>query len=242
MRAASTEAMFPVAILAGGLATRMHPVTQTIPKSLIEVAGRPFIEHQLELLRAEGVKQVVLCVGHLGEMIEAHVGDGSRFGLSVRYSFDGEKLLGTGGALRRALPHLGQDFFVLYGDSYLEIAYASVQAVYRERGKPALMTVFRNEGKWDTSNVLFDGTDVIRYDKRHPTADVKFIDYGLGVLNSDLLKAHNDDEAFDLSEIYAALAAEGRLAGFEATKRFYEIGNPSGLAVADGHLKGNRPT
>ena len=135
MRAASTEAMFPVAILAGGLATRMHPVTQTIPKSMIEVAGRPFIEHQLELLRAEGVKNVVLCVGHLGEMIEAHVGDGSRFGLSVRYSFDGEKLLGTGGALRRALPLLGQEFFVLYGDSYLEIAYASVQAAYRERGK-----------------------------------------------------------------------------------------------------------
>jgi N-acetyl-alpha-D-muramate 1-phosphate uridylyltransferase len=241
MRAASTEAMFPVAILAGGLATRMHPATQTIPKSMIEVAGRPFIEHQLELLRAEGVKQVVLCVGHLGEMIEAHVGDGSRFGLSVRYSFDGEKLLGTGGALRRALPHLGQDFFVLYGDSYLEIAYALVQAVYRERGKPALMTVFRNEGKWDTSNVLFDGTDVIRYDKRQPAADMKFIDYGLGILNSDLLGAA-DSEAFDLSEIYAALAGQGQLAGFEATKRFYEIGTPAGLSVADGHLKGKRPT
>jgi MurNAc alpha-1-phosphate uridylyltransferase len=174
-------------------------------------------------------------------MIEAHVGDGSRFGLSVRYSFDGEKLLGTGGALQRALPHLGQDFFVLYGDSYLEIAYALVQAVYRERGKPALMTVFRNEGKWDTGNVLFDGTDVIRYDKRQPAADMKFIDYGLGILNSDLLGAHTD-EAFDLSDIYAALANEGRLAGFEATKRFYEIGTPSGLAVADGHLKGNRST
>lgn len=241
MRAASTEAMFPVAILAGGLATRMHPVTQTIPKSLIEVAGRPFIEHQLELLRAEGVKNVVLCVGHLGEMIEAHVGDGSRFGLSVRYSFDGERLLGTGGALRRALPLLGHDFFVLYGDSYLEIAYVSVQMAYRDSGKPALMTVFRNEGQWDTSNVLFDGTEIIRYDKRHPTSDMKFIDYGLGILNSDLLEA-NANEAFDLSDIYAALAGEGRLAGFEATKRFYEIGTPSGLAVADHHLKGNRPT
>lgn len=241
MRADPNEALFTVAILAGGLATRMHPVTQTVPKSMIEVAGRPFIEHQLELLRADNIKNVVLCVGHLGEMIEAHVGDGKRFGLSVRYSFDGEKLLGTGGALRRALPLLGQDFFVLYGDSYLEIAYASVQAAYRERGKPALMTVFRNEGQWDSSNVLFDGTNVVRYDKRHPIADMKFIDYGLGILNSDLLRAHNN-ETFDLSEIYAALANEGRLAGFEATKRFYEIGTPAGLAVADGHLKGNRPT
>ena len=241
MRAASTEAMFPVAILAGGLATRMHPVTQTIPKSMIEVAGRPFIDHQLELLRAENVKSVVLCVGHLGEMIEAHVGDGGRFGLSVRYSFDGEKLLGTGGALRRALPLLGQDFFVLYGDSYLEIAYASVQMAYRDSRKPALMTVFRNEGQWDTSNVLFDGANVIRYDKRHPSTDMKFIDYGLGILSDDLLKVRTD-EAFDLSEIYATLAGEGRLAGFEATKRFYEIGTPSGLAVADGHLKGKPPT
>ena len=235
----ATEAMLPVAILAGGLATRMHPVTQRIPKSMIEVAGRPFIEHQLELLRAEGVKNVVLCAGHLGEMIEAHVGDGSRFGLSVRYSFDGEKLLGTGGALRRALPLLGNDFFVLYGDSYLDIAYASVQASYRDSRQPALMTVFRNEDQWDTSNVLFDGTNVVRYDKRHPTADMKFIDYGLGILSNDLLRAHSN-ETFDLSEIYAALADEGRLAGFEATKRFYEIGTPAGLAVADGHLKGNQ--
>lgn len=232
----TAEAMLPVAILAGGLATRMHPMTQTIPKSLIEVAGRPFIEHQLELLRTEGIESVVLCVGHLGEMIEAHVGDGSRFGLSVRYSFDGEKLLGTGGALGRALPLLGDDFFVLYGDSYLEIDYAAVQAAYRERAKPALMTVFRNEGQWDTSNVLFDGAKILRYDKRNPAADMKYIDYGLGILSSELLK-HRGNEAFDLADVYAELVDGGRLAGFEATKRFYEIGTPSGLALAEGHLQ-----
>ena len=235
----ASEALFPVAILAGGLATRMHPVTQTIPKSLIEVAGRPFIEHQLELLRAEGIQNVVLCVGYLGEMIEAHIGDGSRFGLSVRYSFDGEKLLGTGGALRRALPLLGDDFFVLYGDSYLEIDYAAVQAAYRDSAKPALMTVFRNEGQWDTSNVLFDGKKIVRYDKRTPTADMKYIDYGLGILSSDLLK-HRGSETFDLADIYAELVGEDRLAGFEATKRFYEIGTPSGLALTEGHLKDKR--
>jgi NDP-sugar pyrophosphorylase family protein len=140
--------------------------------------------------------------------------------------------------LRRALPLLGRDFFVLYGDSYLDIAYASVQAAYRDSGQPALMTVFRNESQWDTSNVLFDGARVVRYDKRHPTTDMKFIDYGLGILNSDLLEAASSD-AFDLADVYAALADDGQLAGFEATKRFYEIGTPSGLAVADGHLKGN---
>jgi MurNAc alpha-1-phosphate uridylyltransferase len=232
----ATEAMLPVAILAGGLATRMHPATQTIPKSLIEVAGRPFIDHQLELLRAAGTKNVVLCVGYLGEMIEAHIGDGSRFGLSVRYSFDGEKLLGTGGALRRALPLLGDDFFVLYGDSYLEIDYAAVQAAHRKAANPALMTVFRNEGQWDTSNVLFDGTRILRYDKRNPTAEMRYIDYGLGIVSRDLLK-HRGNEAFDLADVYAKLVGEGRLAGFEATKRFYEIGTPSGLALTEGHLQ-----
>jgi NDP-sugar pyrophosphorylase family protein len=237
MLKASGEASFPVAILAGGLATRMRPVTERIPKALIEVAGRPFIEHQLTLLRREGVARVVLCVGFLGEMIEASVGDGARFGLSISYSFDGERLLGTGGALRHALPMLGEQFFVLYGDSYLDIAYAPVQAAFRRSGKPALMTVFRNEGRWDTSNVLFDGERVVRYDKRHPSAEMKFIDYGLGILNGDMLRTARD-EAFDLSDLYAALARDGRLAGYEATTRFYEIGTPSGLAEADGHLRG----
>ena len=238
MRLASDDAVFPVAILAGGLATRMRPVTERIPKALIEVAGRPFVERQLELLQREGVRKVVLCVGYLGEMIEDVIGDGSRFGLSVSYSLDGERLLGTGGALRRALPLLGQHFFVLYGDSYLDIEYAPVQAAYRESGLPALMTVFRNEGRWDTSNVLFDGSRVVRYDKRYPTPDMKFIDYGLGVLSSDLFDVA-EDEVFDLSDLYASLAGTGRLAGFEETQRFYEIGTPSGLAEADSHLRGN---
>jgi N-acetyl-alpha-D-muramate 1-phosphate uridylyltransferase len=238
MRAASDDAAFPVAILAGGLATRMRPVTERIPKALIEVAGKPFVEHQLRLLQREGVRKVVLCVGYLGEMIETVIGDGSRFGLSVSYCFDGERLLGTGGALRRALPLLGPDFFVLYGDSYLDVEYAPVQAAYRVAGRPALMTVFRNEGRWDTSNVLFDGSRVVRYDKRHPTPDMKFIDYGLGVLSSDLFKTARD-EVFDLSDLYAELAGKGMLTGFEEMQRFYEIGTPSGLAEADSHLRGN---
>jgi N-acetyl-alpha-D-muramate 1-phosphate uridylyltransferase len=234
---ATGEARFPVAILAGGLATRMRPVAERIPKALFEVAGKPFIEHQLALLRREGVERVVLCVGFLGEMIDAYIGDGARFGLSVSYSFDGERLLGTGGALRRALPMLGEHFFVLYGDSYLDIAYAPVQAAYRASGLPALMTVFRNEGRWDTSNVVFDGKRIVLHDKRHRTEDMAFIDYGLGVVDSNIIRAWKD-EAFDLSDLYGSLAQEGRLAGFEATTRFYEIGTPSGLAEADAHLRG----
>jgi NDP-sugar pyrophosphorylase family protein len=235
---ASGEASLPVAILAGGLATRMHPLTERIPKALLEIAGRPFIEHQLALLRREGVERVVLCVGFLGEMIEASVGDGAQFGLSVSYSFDGERLLGTGGALRRALPLLGPHFFVLYGDSYLDIEYGPVQAAYRQSGRPALMTVLRNEGRWDTSNVVFDGKRVVRYDKRHPGADMSYIDYGLSILDRNVIDAA-EGQVFDLSDLYTSLARDNRLAGFEVTKRFYEIGTPSGLSEAEGYLRGH---
>jgi D-sedoheptulose 7-phosphate isomerase len=229
--------MLPVAILAGGLATRLYPLTQRIPKSLIEVAGAPFIEHQLRLLEREGVTRVVLCLGHLGEMIGERVGDGRRFGLEVAYSFDGDRLLGTGGALRRALPLLGPNFFVLYGDSYLDIAFAPAQAAFERAGLPALMTVFRNDGRWDTSNVLFDGTKVIRYNKSAPTPDMRYIDYGLGILTPEVLAGCGDAEAFDVADIYAALAAAGRLAGYEVTRRFYQIGTPTGLAELDEYLK-----
>jgi D-sedoheptulose 7-phosphate isomerase len=229
--------MIPVAILAGGLATRLRPITTTIPKSLVPVAGEPFIAHQLRLLKREGVERVVLCVGYLGEMVREVVGDGSSFGLHVAYSFDGDRLMGTGGALRRALPLLGPEFFVLYGDSYLDIALAPVLLAYRRSRAAALMTVFDNRGRWDTSNVQFDGARVVRYDKRTPDPDLRYIDYGLGILTAGVLAAQPDDAVFDLAEIYRELAASGRLAGYEATRRFYEIGTPAGLADADEYIR-----
>ncbi len=232
--------MIPVAILAGGLATRLGPLTAVTPKSLVEVAGEPFISHQLRLLRREKVESVVLCIGHLGEAICAFVGDGRAFGLDVRYSFEGKRLLGTGGALRRALPLLGDVFMVFYGDSYLDIEFAPVLRAFESSRMPALMTIFRNEGRWDTSNVIFDGSRVLRYDKRARSADMQYIDYGLGILNSAVLAGPVGDEAFDLSEVYGALAAAGQLAGYEVEQRFYEIGNPSGLAETDAFLRQRR--
>lgn len=229
--------MIPVAILAGGLATRLLPMTDAIPKSLVPVAGEPFIAHQLRLLRREGVVRVVLCVGHLGEMIEDFVGDGREFGLDVVYSFDGDRLMGTGGALRRALPLLGDEFFVLYGDSYLDIAFEPVLLTYWHSGAEALMTVFRNEGRWDTSNVQFDGVRVTRYDKRDLLPDLHYIDYGLGILPARVLTEKSSDEVFDLAEIYRALAASGELSGYEVTRRFYEIGTPRGLSETDTYLR-----
>ena len=226
----------PVAILAGGLAARLRPITETIPKSLVEVAGRPFIFHQLEWLREQGVRRVVLCVGFLGEQIRDTVGDARRFGLAVDYSFDGDQLLGTGGALKKALPELGQDFFVLYGDSYLRCSLADVESAFRAAGMPALMTVMRNVGQWDRSNVLFQEERLVRYDKRNPSPEMRHIDYGLSVVRSNIFESYGDDEQIDLAEIFMALSERKELAGFEVRERFYEIGSQAGLKETEEFL------
>ncbi len=227
----------PVAILAGGLATRMRPQTERVPKALLEVAGEPFIAHQLRLLRREGVGKVVLCLGYLGEQVVDFVGDGSRFGLEIQASFDGEILLGTGGALKRALPLLGDTFFVLYGDSYLVVPMAEIWARFQAAGLPALMTVYRNEGRWDTSNVVWNGDRVAYYSKRDRRPDMAYIDYGLGVLTAGVFAAYAEGQAFDLADPYTDLSVSGRLAGWESRQRFYEIGTPEGLADTDRFLR-----
>jgi MurNAc alpha-1-phosphate uridylyltransferase len=219
----------PVAILAGGLATRMRPITEKIPKILIEIEGRPFAEYQIELLRAHGLTKIILCVGYLGEMVQDALGDGSRYGVELHYSFDGDKLLGTGGALKRALPALGDAFFVLYGDSYLECSYEAVESAFLESGKAGMMTVLLNENRWDKSNIRFEGGRIQRYDKTNQTPDMLHIDYGLSVLQAQTLDAYGADEVFDLSAVFQKLIQDGQLAGFEVPNRFYEIGSPQGL-------------
>lgn len=232
--------MLPVAVLAGGLATRLRPVTDKIPKSLIEVAGRPFILHQLELLKRQNIESVVICAGHLGGQLEAAVGDGGSMGLAISYSHESGKLLGTGGALKRALPLLGPEFFVLYGDSYLTCSFSAVQAAYRAAGAPALMTVFRNDGKWDASNAAFGDDCRLVYDKKAPTPEMTYIDYGLGVLSAAALEKCAVDQVVDLADVYRELSLEGRLAGFEAVERFYEIGSREGIADADKFLSSRK--
>jgi NDP-sugar pyrophosphorylase family protein len=219
----------PVAILAGGLATRLRPLTERMPKALVEVGGRPFVEHQLELLRRHGFRRVVLCVGYLGEMVETALGDGRRWGMDLKYVFDGEAPLGTGGALRNALSLLGEKFLVLYGDAYLDCDYGAVESAFESSGKLGLMTVFRNENRWDRSNVLFTNDRILRYDKRHPTSDMQHIDFGLGALQAKGLDAYPPNSPIDLASIYQDLLAREELAGFEVTQRFYEIGSPAGL-------------
>lgn len=228
--------MFPIAILAGGLATRLQPITETVPKSLIKVAGRPFIYHQLDWFREEGIDRVVLCVGYLGEQIVDAVGDGAAFGLSVEYSFDGDKLLGTGGALKKAIPMLGKTFFVLYGDSYLQCSFSDVQTAFEVAGKPALMTVFRNEGRWDRSNAVFNDARLVKFDKRKPDPEMQYIDYGLSVIDANAFSSYGLDEVLDLADMFSALSARGQLAGYEVSKRFYEMGSRAGLRETEEFL------
>jgi NDP-sugar pyrophosphorylase family protein len=228
---------WPVAVLAGGLATRLRPLTESIPKALIRVAGEPFIVHQLRLLHSRGIRHVVLCVGYRGDVIAAELGNGKKLGVKIEYSFDGPRLLGTGGALKRAAEKLGDRFFVLYGDSYLPIDYAQVAKAFRESGKSGLMTIYKNEDRWDRSNVWFEGNKICRYDKIQHMPEMRHIDYGLGVLRMDALANWPENEPFDLADVYRDLIAKDQLAGFEVTQRFYEIGSTEGLAELESLLR-----
>jgi len=231
--------MLPVAILAGGLATRLRPITEKIPKALIEVAGKPFIVHQLQYLRKEGIEKVVLCLGYLCEMIEEEVGDGSKFDLNITYSYDGDFLLGTGGSIKKALPLLDENFYVLYGDSFLPIHFSSVEESFLNSKKPALMTVILNENQWDKSNVIFKDGIVLEYNKKEPKSEMKFIDYGLGVLSKSLFDKYEEKVAFDLADFYHLLSIENQLAGFEVNERFYEIGSHQGIKETELYLSAN---
>jgi NDP-sugar pyrophosphorylase family protein len=231
----------PVAILAGGLATRLRPITEKIPKSLVPVAGKPFLAHQLELLRSRGIHRAVLCIGYLGEMIQREFGDGSTYGLRLDYSFDGPKLLGTGGAIQRALPLLGDEFFVLYGDSYLPVEYRPVAEFFRRSGKLGLMTVYRNEGRYDISNVVFRDGEIAVYDKKNRPPEMRHIDYGLSLFKAPVFESYATDRPFDLTEVMGKLVRERQLAGYEVRERFYEIGSPAGLAELESLLKSKSP-
>lgn len=231
-----SDLLFPVMILAGGLATRLRPITEKIPKSLIEVNQKPFIFHQLKLLAEQNIKEVILCVGFLGEQIQDYVGDGKDFGLHVKYAYDGDVLLGTGGAIQKAIPLLSSDhFFVLYGDSYLPCDFLSVQKSFISQQKKSLMTVFHNNGQWDSSNVIFKQGKILMYDKKIKSADMHYIDYGLGVFNQTAF-SNNTQKPFDLAELYQQLLVEHQLAGYEVFNRFYEVGSFNGISELENFL------
>jgi MurNAc alpha-1-phosphate uridylyltransferase len=229
--------MFPVAILAGGFGTRLRPITEQIPKALVQVAGKPFVIHQLEYLKTQNVTDVVFCIGHLGQMIIDLLGDGSDLGMTIEYSKDGDIPLGTGGAIKKGAQILGDDFFILYGDSYLPVNFPAVQERYKLDNNKALMTVYKNKNNFDKSNVLFVDGKLIEYNKKEPRDDMRHIDYGLSAISSELLDEYQENECFDLSELFHKVSLRGGLNGYEVYDRFYEIGSYDGLIETEKFLR-----
>jgi len=226
------------AILAGGLATRLGPATANTPKALVEVAGKPFIDHQIDLLKQNGFRRLVLCLGYLGEKIEQHLGDGSRVGMQIRYSHDGPRLLGTGGALRRAFDLLDDPFFVLYGDSYMDIDYPAIFRHFQSTRALALMTVLSNHNQWDKSNVIYQNNQLLRYDKRNAVPEMTYVDYGVAILGKSALERVPPDTQYDLADLYSSLVQSREMVGYEVATRFYEIGTPASLEETRAYLAG----
>ena len=216
-------------ILAGGLATRLRPITDNIPKAMVLVKNRPFLEYQIELLKNNGLTDIVLCIGHKGDIIQKQFGDGSKFNITISYSCE-DTLLGTGGAVRKAINMLKDSFFVLYGDAYLDIDYRKIIKYFNQIDFPALLVVYKNGGKFDTSNVIFTDGELKLYDKQNATKQMQYIDYGLSILSKRIVKQYIPMNTFyDLADCYNILSKTNQLAGYEVTKRFYEIGSTSGL-------------
>lgn len=229
--------MFPAVILAGGLATRLRPLSKQIPKALVDINGEPFIAHQLRLLSCQGITDIILLVGYLSNMLMSYVGDGSRFGVNVTYVQDGRRLLGTGGAIKHALDAIPSEaFFVLYGDSYLPIDYKKVQDFFLSRKWLGLMTVFHNQNKWDLSNIEFANQEITVYDKVNKTPKMEYIDYGLGILTKTSFNHVEEQEVFDLVVLYQKLLLGKQLAGYEVKERFYETGSFTGIEELKYHL------
>jgi len=219
--------MLPVIILAGGLATRLHPVTLKIPKSLILIDGMPFIHYQILLLKEKGVDNIILCVGHFGYMIEEFIGDGSQYNMHIQYSYDGDVLLGTGGAVKKASKLVEDAFMIQYGDSYLDINYEDIVKAYYQAGLPVLMTAYHNKNEFDTSNMLVKNGKIVQYSKLAKTAEFEHIDYGLIIMRKDVISASPD--VFDLGELLSTCVDKGMVSAYEVNTRFYEIGSPSGI-------------
>ena len=227
-----------VVIISGGLGTRLKSLASDIPKALVPVAGRPFVEHQLELLRTQGLKEIVICTGHLGDQIENHLQDGAAFGVSIRYSReDAGALLGTGGALVNALPLLAEEFLVTYGDSYLPTPFGAFMDRCHKSGLPAMMSVYRNAGKWDQSNVRVDGNRVGFYSKKAVSGSCDFIDYGLSYFRKEVIRRYAQIALpLDLAVVHEALVSANELGAYRVEERFYEVGKPEGVAELNGYL------
>jgi MurNAc alpha-1-phosphate uridylyltransferase len=232
--------MFPIVILAGGLAKRLRPITEKIPKSLIEINGVPFVYHQLELLEKKGFKNMHFCLGFLGEQVEKVVKESEYFKrLSISFSYDGNTLLGTGGTIRKIINQLPEYFFVTYGDSYLDIDFNDIQEIFesKKQNYNSLMTVYKNKDLFDTSNVIFENGLIGLYSKLRKDSRMAHIDYGIGILSNKSMDIYDNNIIFDLGELYENLSLKRELYGYEVFQRFYEIGSLQGIEDLSNYLK-----
>ena len=225
-------------ILAGGLATRLRPVTERVPKSMIKICGKPFLEYQIELLKDNGVLDIVLCLGYLGFKIREYFEDGKRFGVEIKYSEDGEKLLGIAGALKKAEKYLQEQFFLLYGDSYLPYDYQKIRKYFDNLSQLAMMVVYKNENRFDRSNVVVEDGKVKVYDKKNQTKEMVYIDSGLSLLRKEVLKMIPENTFFDLEKVYQKLIEKEQIGAYETKQRFFEIGSFEGLKEFENLIKG----
>ncbi len=223
-------------ILCGGLATRLQPITKTIPKSLVTINDKTMLQYQLDMLNEQNIKHVVLCVGYLGEMIQNQFGFKYK-NIIIEYSFDGDVQLGTGGAIRNALSKLSNSFFVLYGDSYLPVEYKPILNYFNNTNKSGLMTVYKNENLYDTSNVVYKDNQIVCYDKKNKTVEMNYIDYGLSLFTTSVFNKYPTNYSFDLSQVMMDLVNNKQLAGYEVYNRFYEMGSINGLKELEEYLK-----
>jgi NDP-sugar pyrophosphorylase family protein len=232
--------MFPVAILAGGLATRLRPISESIPKSMIEINNKPFIDWQLSLLSRRGITKVILCLSYKSQSIQKYVGDGSKFNLNVEYSFDGADQLGTGGAIKNALDLLGDKFMVLYGDSFLELDYLQAQKSFETCGKSAMMTIYENKNLFEKSNVKVKSLSSISYSKDKIDLENNYVDFGLTFFESTVFRSDKYKSKFELSDLCRDLSVNNQLAGFEVYNRFFEVGSFEGINDLANYLKGGQ--
>jgi N-acetyl-alpha-D-muramate 1-phosphate uridylyltransferase len=225
-----------VAILAGGLGTRLMPLTRNLPKPMVPVLGRPFLEHQITLLQRHGATDIVLLVGHLGDAIRAYFGDGSRFGIRILYSDEGDARLDTAGAVKHAESLLDDAFMVLFGDSYLPVDYAQISREFLARGTRGMMVVYRNDNRFDTSDVAVEDGLVTAYQKYPPLPGAVYINYGLTLLKRETLAVMTPGQSISLQDFLQPFVREHAIAAWEATKRFFEIGSLAGLSELESHL------
>jgi len=218
-----------IVILAGGLGTRLHPFTYELPKALIPIHDKPFLHHQIDLLKGNGIRDIVVCVGHLGDQVKDYFGDGRWLGVHITYSEEEGELLGTAGALKNAEPLLDDEFFLTYGDSYQMLDYAEVMSYFRRFSKLGLMVVYRNANRYGRSNVSVGGGLVTAYDKEGRTPGMVYINYGLSVLRRGALAFIPPGQPFSQEDFYQMLIDRRELLAYETKQRFYEIGSPRGL-------------